>query len=117
MDDREPEGMSMMMMGRTVAATDTWQGTAWVLRKQPPRDAQQGGVRGPKETRTWPPLFPSLACVPIRAPAATHQNPQQQEPYYTLPRAKRFPVSARSTRSRSPAAERAGAAASENPAS
>jgi hypothetical protein len=64
------------------APTDTWQGTARDLRKQPPRDTQQGGVGGPKETRPAPPL----ACVPIRAssvgisPTTTHQNPQQQKP-------------------------------------
>lgn len=53
--------------------TDTWQSTAGALRKQPPRDAQQAGVRGEAEPERD--AAPFSYRVPIR-PHIPHQNPQ-----------------------------------------
>lgn len=52
-------------------------GTAGALRKQPPRDAQQAGVRAPKETRpSLPPSCPAIHHPPVESTRPAHHSPQ-----------------------------------------
>ena len=70
------------------APTDTWQSTAGALRKQPPRDAQQAGVR---RRRPRAPLS-RVASPSVPIP---HQNPQAYAAaaatHCTLPSPRRAP--------------------------